>query len=247
MVEGLTASLGTGESKNALSHLLKLSANLDCNEIAYLRSTSDINDLNSNISSPLNDQILSIEDSYVLKELSTKFITCIRDIASKGGVLLNKYLPDIHLNRYNVNQCKIGTSEFEQFLVLERQSAVANEERDEIIALKYIQELNQVLMRLSDFHIDFCIQLVKDFYCVSKVPEPIESEIYARNQMKSLIDYMEDNRKRFESNKKLEKLVELIERHHAADSRGKLKFEKWFKENLLNTNKIPSSKRSYSC
>ena len=210
----MTASLGTGKKRNALSHLLELSANLDCKEIASLTESKDIENLNKNIPTPFDDRIHSVEGCHLLNPLIDKFVLCISNIASRGRILLGSYLPT------RFNKSRVGEPDFVTFLKLCETSAVANERRDEIIALKYICELNLVYMRLDDFHIKFCIQMIVDFYRKTAVTEPIEIEAYARNEIKELISYMEENEATFDCNKKLERLVQVIKTCHTADSRG---------------------------
>jgi hypothetical protein len=206
-LKGLTASLGTGKKRNALSRLLELSANLDCKEISNLSDLKDIANLNESIPTPFDDKIHSVERCHQLKPLFAKIALCIDNIASRGGILLS-------------NKGRIGEPEFESFLKQCEAAATANERRDEIVALKYIFELNLVYMRLEDFHIKFCIQLVAEFYRKTAVTEPIKIEVYARSQMSQLISYMEENRAVLDCNKKLERLVHLIRTCHTADSRG---------------------------
>jgi len=212
--KGLTASLGTGKKRNALSNLLKLSANLDCKEIACLSDRKDIEDLNRSIPTPFDDKIHSVERCVLLNPLFDKVVFCIGSIASRGRILLGSYMPT------RLNKGRIGEPEFESFLKQYEVEAIANECRDQIIALKYISELNIFYKRLEDFHINFCIQIMDDFYLKTMVKEPIEIETYARDEIKGIVSYMKENKHVFDCNKKLETLVNLIKTCHRADSRG---------------------------
>ena len=202
-------------TKNAYSHLVKLIVNLDCKEISNVISTSDINDLKKNIPTPLEDNICSVPNNK-LNGLARVIIQCIKDIANKGDVNIEKYLSD---SDYLINM-KIGESEFESFLVQANVIAAARDNRNQLIALKYISELNSIFIQLQDLHVDFCIQNLLEFYTDSSVSEPAPIELFARDRIRSLIEYMQVNQQELSRNEKLIKLVDLLKTYHVHDSRG---------------------------
>ena len=153
-----------------------------------------------------------MELSAQFHNLSEKIIRYLSNIAVKGQVLI--------LNDINLVRAKIGDPEFDSILSMAKLNAAAQEHRSSVIALKYIEELSLLFNRVKDFDVNYCINLLNDFYVKSEVRTPVEIERYARDQFKELIDYMKVNRGEFGNNPKLVKLVELMKKCHDKDSRG---------------------------
>ena len=213
LVLGLTASLGTGITNNALTHLLKLSANLDCKDISHLVEETDIEDLNVNIPSPLEDQIVLIKANNEFSSLCDKIIDCITEIAVQSGVSLKTSTDN--------GKILIGEPVFESFLFDQKDMAIKKQKRATIIGIKYIYELNLVYIRVKDFHINYCIRKLESFLQDTQVEQPTAIEIFSRKNLLELIEYMKANKAQLATNKKLDALVELIKKCHMPDSRGK--------------------------
>lgn len=203
--------MGTGATKDGLIHLLKLSANLACRDISNLSSIKDIANLNDNIPSPLKDIIYSIQPQInQLNPIVIKLTNVILEIANQAELKLDKFLSNANF--------KMGEPEFDTFLKEAEAKAAADQNRDRTIALKYIWELNILLIRLKDFSLNFCVKLLVDFYADTEPPEPTLVEIFAREQIQKLINFMGLHKN--QSNRKLDTLVQLVKKYHRPDSRG---------------------------
>ena len=177
---------------------------------------------NKHISSHLDDKIILVEQSPQFKYLSDKIVLSLNSIAVKGQVLKCLRNPSNATDLYLIRK-KIGEPEFDSALSMEKNNAATFVDRNGIIALKYIDELNLLYNRVKDFNISYCIKLLEDFYTKSEIQRRIEIEQYAKDQVQKLIDYMKNNRRQLSDNPKLIKLVDILKQCHKDDSRGLVK------------------------
>lgn len=201
LIVGLTASIGFG--KSPINHLIRLCANMDCQFISSLTNKDDIDDLNKNIPSPLNDRIIKVSQCQNLESLKLK----IKMLEIKLADLVN-------ISKSYIN---FGVQEFEQFIYQTEINASVENNQNLIEVLKYLKELNLFYQRSEDLPIEFCIQKLSDFISDSKVYNPSLVKIECDSLINIFI-------KSFESvnyiNKKLMNLIETVIEYHSDNSRG---------------------------
>lgn len=208
LIIGLSASLGSGKNlRSTILHFITLCSNLDCKEISSLVKQEDLDDLEANIPSPLSDKIICASlnsDFNELKDLIKEVARSICDQSALKGLEVEK----------------LGEPEFENRLVLENDRAAIRGLKHVLIGLKYLWELNLLIMRIEDFPIDYCIKTLNVFLKESRVENPTKAEEEFRENMKLLIDYMTKNRSLLINNEKLNKLVNLVNEKHTSNSKG---------------------------
>lgn len=201
LIVGLTASIGVGNSP--LDHLISLCANMDCQFISFLTSQEDINDLNKNIPSPLNDKILRVPLCKDVNDLRLN----IETIGIKLADLVN-------INRLSIN---FGKSDFDQFIHNTEINASQKNDQALIEVLKYLKELNLLYQRCEDLPIEFCLEKFNDFISSSKIIDPNT----VKTECKFLINHFLKNFASINfNNTKLMELVKTILQYHSGNSRG---------------------------
>ena len=208
LIIGLSASLGVGKKDPVgITHLIKLCANLDCKKISSLLNDEEGSiELETNIPSPLNDQIIYSDRGSEFDELEGYIKEIMQAIGEHVDI------------RFDTK--KIGEPEFENILALEKDDAEKNGDHTKSIVLKYLDLLNLLFMWAKDLPIDYCIKSIKTFLKKNQVEKPIEIEKCCRENCDNLIRYMKADRASFYKNDKLNKLVDLIIEKHTFDSRG---------------------------
>lgn len=206
LVIGLTASLGAGKEGLALSHLIKLCANLDCRHVSCLRSKEDLDDLKFNIPSPLKDELCAID-------LGKNFDDLMFEIKNFSLEIINKV-------KLESSSIRLGGTEYEQFLFFQNQSAEIAKNLNVIIAIKYLTELNLLFTRVEDFPIDYCLNKLNVFAEARNLAELTQIETFCRKILFSTINYIESKKQSLFLNLKLSKLIENITKFHKDYSRG---------------------------
>ena len=205
LIIGLSASLGTNKG-SALSHIFTLCANMDCKSLTYVDNKADELDLDKNIPSTFDDEILLASDSMTLISILNKTKQVSNEI--------------IKLTDVDVKAEHMGEPRFENDLVMARKSGEINSNRSIIIADKYLWELNLFFMRVKDFSIKYCLKKLNLFWEASSVDKPEQVEQDCRLQLNSLIQFIENNLNGFEENRKLKLMIDTILKCHKQNSRG---------------------------
>ncbi|RNA16447.1 Interferon-induced helicase C domain-containing 1 [Brachionus plicatilis] len=201
LIVGLTASLGVG--KSPCDHLISLCANMDCQLISTLNKQEDIDDLNTNIPSPLNDIVVPVEPGQEIDEIRSN----IESICSKLADL-------VRIDRFSI---KLGRTEFDQFIYEREKSASVRNDQDLIVVIRYLNELNLFYQRCEDFPIEFCIDKLNSFSDNSKVAEPTKVKDSCDFLIKKFLKSLEF--KNF-IHPKLIILAKNILKYHSSSSRG---------------------------
>ena len=167
--------------------------------MAHLKEDVHLEELKNHVPSPLADKIITVPHSSELRQINLNILSKVISIENKAGI-----------ERIKINNSKIGSQEFENFLVSTKRQAESNGEREQTIACKYLLELHALINRIDDFTIEICVEKAKDFLFSNNVDEPTEIEIFCKDEYMDLIDTMENLIGSIGENEKLERLVEAI-------------------------------------
>jgi ERCC4-related helicase len=210
LIVGLTASQGIGKESSAISHLINLCANMDSKVVSSLFEEEDLDELRHSIPTPLEDEIICVENSSHFNKLNHIVQSISNTIYQNSKLTGSTY--------YNV---KIGSPEYIEFLHNTKLLVEKSHNLVQIVSIKYLIELNLFYIRKEDFPLDYCLNMLKSFYKETMlILNPNETEIFCRNLIKSTLDFIDKDLNNFSKNYKLEKLVELINNCHKDNSRG---------------------------
>ncbi len=116
LIIGLTASLGTGTGKlNPLTYLISLMANLECKHISWVSDKNDLDDLNRNIPSALDDNLCLVSPDTNLIDSEKEIISSILKIAKLCAIDLNNHIE------------RIGRPDFDSYISDKRLSILASQ------------------------------------------------------------------------------------------------------------------------
>jgi hypothetical protein len=116
LIIGLTASLGIGTGKlNPLLYLISLMANLECKHISWVFDQNDLDDLNKNIPSSLDDILCLVSPDTNLINSEKEIISSILKIAKLCAIDLNNSTE------------RIGQPDFDSYISDKRLSILASQ------------------------------------------------------------------------------------------------------------------------
>lgn len=146
-VVGLTASLGVGDTGEAMDHYIKLCANLNCMTIEHVRDKTNMEVLLQQNPPPRTDQIIE-----VLPRLADdKFVVILCGIMNE----VNWHLPQ-QVQGYP------GSQQYENDVVTCRNEAEQQGQHDLALTFRMLKCLNDAIVISHDFRINYALAYLKE-------------------------------------------------------------------------------------
>ncbi|XP_072176791.1 ATP-dependent RNA helicase DHX58-like [Diadema setosum] len=158
-VIGLTASVGTGTSDDAHSHIVTLCANLDCLGVKVVEKPENIEELKEKNKPPEADQIVATPKKDET-DISRRFVQLLKETMEDiEKHLLSKYLS---MDIGNDQTSPKGTQDYECWIATIRSEAEGHNE-DLYACAAYLFHLNLALMVYEDLRATDAVQAVETF------------------------------------------------------------------------------------
>ncbi|CAF0777831.1 unnamed protein product [Rotaria sordida] len=215
---GLTATISAKdaiEKRESLEkNLVSLCSKLACKNISTVCDTNNIDEINSEIKRPTNDQFQYVSkvqyNSYFDEYLKT-FQDLIKNI---------KYHLD---SRELLDGQDIGSSGFVGQLVLLKQTFEKKGDMNNIIICDYLLLLTKKYSAFNnlpfDMVIEYILQKIEEYYKGYQQSVPMNNVLYERCKAE-LDKILEKHMENSTTNSKLDTLVDLLKQHASTDTKG---------------------------
>ncbi|XP_022096855.1 probable ATP-dependent RNA helicase DHX58 [Acanthaster planci] len=199
-VIGLSASLGVGHSQVALSHILKLCANMDVRDVIRVRDRRNKKQLDQFVKAPEQDDVISVPPRAPAE----------RHFGSLLEMIMGK-IEDQLGETAKISLPRHGCQPYENEVVARQEKSP---EHKHIVVYKYLNAYNRALMLYEDLPVQDCLRTLEEFYesrsvCQNEAYTPEEKicrDLFDRN----LAEMERAAREEGDGNPKLQQLIKLL-------------------------------------